>query len=52
VEKYGRTGQASDNIIRRMHISCWITNARIETHARNIEHLLHFHGNIGYANAP
>jgi hypothetical protein len=27
VEKYGRVGQATDNIIRRMCMACWITKA-------------------------
>jgi len=34
VEKYGTTGRATDNIIRHMHISCWIieaTNAHPES---------------------
>jgi hypothetical protein len=44
--KNGRARQATDdNIIRRMRFACWITKA---TDA----HLLLFHGNNGYTNAP
>jgi hypothetical protein len=37
MEKYGRTGQATDdNIIRRMRISYWITKA-IDTHPEYVK---------------
>jgi hypothetical protein len=51
VEKYGRTGQATEcNIIRRMRFARWITKTAI--HTGNMQYLLLFHGNRGYTNAP
>ena len=50
VEKYRRTRQATDDIIRRMRFACWITKAT-ETHSEYII-LIAFDGNSGYANAP
>jgi hypothetical protein len=36
VEKYGRTGQATDdNIIRRIRFSFWVTKAT-DTHSENV----------------
>jgi len=35
VEKYGTTGHATDNIIRRMRIACWITKAA-DTHSEYV----------------
>ena len=45
-EKYDRARWSTDDsIVRRMRFACWITQAKNT-------HLLIFHGNIGYANAP
>ena len=45
-ERYGRARWATDNsIARRMRFACWITQAKNK-------HVLIFHGNNGYANAP
>jgi hypothetical protein len=55
MEKYGTVRQATgDNIIRcrKDAFPCRITNARIQTHTRNIYHLMFFHGKNVYANAP
>jgi len=53
VEKCGRAGQcAGDNITRRMRFACRTTKARIKIHNQNIQYLLFFHCNNGYANAP
>jgi hypothetical protein len=50
VEKYFRTGQATDdNIIRRMRFACWITKA---TDTQSLKYLFLFRGNNDYANAP
>ena len=50
MEKYRRAKQATDEyIIRRMPFACWITKA---THTHSMLHLLLFHGNNGFANAP
>jgi hypothetical protein len=36
VEKYGKAGQATDDdIIRRLRIACWITNAT-STHSEHV----------------
>jgi hypothetical protein len=51
VEKYGTAGQATgDNIIRRMHVACWVTKAT-DTLSEYVILLL-LHGNNGYTNAP
>ena len=51
VEKYCTAGQATeDNIIWRMRIACWITEAT-NTHWVSII-LIVFHNNSGNANAP
>ena len=53
VEKYGRVEQSADNnIIRRMRFACRITKARIQTHTQNMQYLLIFDCNIGYAKGP
>jgi hypothetical protein len=50
VEKYGRAGQATDEI-RRMRIACWIP--KVTKHTLTICSTYYFfHGNIGYMNAP
>jgi hypothetical protein len=49
VETCGTDGQATDGNIRRMRISCWMTKTK-DTNIQNIQNLLFFHGNIGYAN--
>jgi len=50
-KKYSTASQATeDNIIRRMSVACWITTSTKNT--QNMQYLLHFHGNNGYANAP
>ena len=37
VEKYGKSGQTIDNIMRHMHFACWITKAtHAETHTQNM----------------
>jgi hypothetical protein len=38
-------------IIRCIRISCWIIKAT-HTHTQNVQYLLLFRGNDGYANAP
>ena len=48
VGKYGTHGDATDdNIIRRMHFTCWTTKA---THTQNMPYLVLFHGKNGYKN--
>jgi hypothetical protein len=39
-----------DNMVRRMRSACWYR--RLQTQCQNMEYLLLFHGNNGYANAP
>ena len=46
MEKYGTTRQATENIILRMRIACWITKAT------DTLKILLYHDNSGYANAP
>jgi hypothetical protein len=49
VEKYGRTGQATDdNITWQMLFACWIAKA---TDMLRICNTSVFHSTIGYANA-
>jgi len=56
VEKYGTARQVTDDNIMlcRKHSIRMTDNHGIntDTHIRNIEHLLLFHGKNGYANAP
>ena len=40
---------ADDITVRHMRFTCWI---RLQTHTQNMEYLLFFHGNSGFANAP
>jgi len=48
VEKYGRDGQSTyDDIIRRMRFWSW--NLRMQTHTQNMQYLLLFLDNSGYA---
>ena len=59
MENCAAVGQATDdNIIRRMRIACWInkatdthTHTHTHTHTRNVQYLLHFHGDDGYGKA-
>jgi hypothetical protein len=51
VEKYGTARQATDdNIIRRVHLACWITKATV-THSE-YEMLILLHANNGHAKTP
>jgi hypothetical protein len=50
MEKYGRTGQATDdNIIQCMRFACLITKAT-NSHTQNMFYLLFFHRNRGHTN--
>jgi len=52
VKKYGTEGQATDdNIIGRMRVTCWITNA-IDIYSEWVILILFFNGNKCHANAP
>jgi hypothetical protein len=42
-------GPQINNIIRRMRLACWITNA---ADTQNILYALFLHDNYGYANGP
>ena len=47
----GTAGEAAgDNITRRMRFAYWVTNGA-DTHSQNMQYLLVFRGNSGYANA-
>lgn len=49
---YGRAKDATDcNVLRLIHIACWIKMATC-TDTQNMWHVLPFHGNNCYANAP
>jgi len=49
VEKYGTAGQTTDdNLIERMRLVCWMTNAS-DTRLEYV--LIAFHGNSGFTNA-
>ena len=52
MEKYGRTGQATDdNIVQCMRLACLITEVT-NTHTQNMYYLLFFHNNRGHTNMP
>ena len=59
-EKHCTIRQASDDsVIRRMRLACWVNKAtetdrhrHTHTHTQNMQNLMLFHDNNGYANTP